>query len=75
MQFFSVRQTTRKWQRALPIANALPSVPLGLRHSKDSIRLAPEVLFQVCVPAYTLPLLVPRHTSKLVFKAQFCLQM
>ena len=31
--------------------------------SKDCIRFAPEVLFHVCVPAYTLPLLVPRHTN------------
>ena len=69
--FFNVRQTTRTWQRALPLAHALPSVPLGMRHrkdyirfaSKDCIRFAPEVLFHVCVPAYTLPLLVPRHTN------------
>ena len=53
----------RNWQRALPLAHALPSVPLGLRHSKDCIRLAPEVLVQFCVPAYTLLLLVPTNTN------------
>ena len=54
------------WQRAPPLAHVklVPSVQLGMRLGKGCIRLAPEVLFQVCVPIHARVLLVLYlHTS------------